>query len=135
MRAVLDTNVLISGLLWRGIPHQCILAAEAGLYELILADSILEELREKLIEKFKNTPQEAAESVQELRRLATLPRLTGQSGWVPADPQDDKVIDAAIAGNAEAIVSGDHHLLELGSLAGITILSPRQFLERLASER
>ena len=124
MRAVLDTNVLISGLLWRGIPHHCILGAEAGLYELILADSILEELREKLIEKFGNTPEEAAESVQELRRLATLPILTGQSGWVPADPQDNKFIDAAIAGNAEVIVSGDHHLLQLGSLAGIVILSP-----------
>lgn len=41
MRVVLDTNVLISALLWRGIPHHCILAAEAGLYELILADLIL----------------------------------------------------------------------------------------------
>ena len=56
MRAVLDTNVLISGLLWRGNPHQCVLAAEARLYELVTADQILQELREKLIEKFGNTP-------------------------------------------------------------------------------
>ena len=133
MRAALDTNVLIPGLLWRGNPHQCILAAEAGLYELVMADPILEELREKLIEKFGNTPQEADESALGLRRNATVVMLTGQSGWVPADPDDDKFVDAAIVGNADVIVSGDHHLLKLGSLQGISILSPRQFLDRLAT--
>ena len=116
MRAVLDTNVLISGLLWRGNPHQCILAAEACLYELVLADPFLQELREKLIEKFGNTPQEADESAMGLRRNATVVMLTGQSGWVPDDPDDDKFVDAAIVGNADVIVSGDHHLLKLGSL-------------------
>ncbi len=60
MRAVLDTNVLISGLLWRGAPHECLLSAEAGLYELILADGILDELREKLIHKFGNSTEEPA---------------------------------------------------------------------------
>ena len=52
MRAVLDTNVLLSGLFWRGAPYECLLAAEAGLYELILANEILEELRDKLVTKF-----------------------------------------------------------------------------------
>jgi predicted nucleic acid-binding protein len=59
MRAVLGTNVLISGLFWRGIPHRCILAAEARLYELVCAKEFLDELREKLIDTFGNTPQEA----------------------------------------------------------------------------
>lgn len=89
-------------------------------------------MRQKLIKKFDNTPEQADAIVRGLRRLATLVALTGQSGWVPSDPEDDKFIEAAVVGNAHLIVSGDRHLLEFGSLEGITILTPRQFLERLA---
>ena len=64
MRAVLDTNVLISGLLWRGAPHECLLSAEGGLYELVLAESIFEELRDKLIHKFGNSSEEADEILE-----------------------------------------------------------------------
>ena len=88
MRAVLDTNVLISGLLWRGAPYSCLLGAEAGLYELVLAEPILDELREKLIGKFKNSEQEADEVLAGLRRCSTLVPLSGRSGWVQADPDD-----------------------------------------------
>lgn len=80
MRAVLDTNVLISGLLWRGAPHECLLSAEAGLYELVLAESIFEELRDKLIHKFGNSSEEADEILIGLRRCATLVTPTGRSG-------------------------------------------------------
>lgn len=134
MRAVLDTNVLISGLLWRGAPHECLLSAEANLYELVLAESILEELRDKLIAKFGNTAEEAEEILAGLRRCAVLVTLTGRTGWISADPDDDKFIESALIGHADIIVSGDHHLLDLGSVEGISILSPRQFLQRLANE-
>lgn len=133
MRAVLDTNVLISGLLWRGAPHECLLSAEAELYELVLAESILEELRDKLIAKFENTTEEAEEILSGLRRCATIVTLTGQSGWVAADPDDDQFIDCAMVGHAHFIVSGDHHLLDMGTIEGISILSPRQFLQLLAN--
>lgn len=131
MRAVLDTNVLISGLLWRGNPHRCILAAEGGLYELVLAEPILQELKDKLIVKFDNTPREAEDSVAGLQRVATLASIAGKTGWVLADPDDDKFVEAAIQGNANFIVSGDHHLLSLGTVEGIPVLTPRQFMERL----
>jgi putative PIN family toxin of toxin-antitoxin system len=133
MRAVLDANALISGLLWRGNPHRCLLAAEAGLYELVLAKAILQEVKEKLVEKFGNTLEEAEESLAGLRRRAVLVPLTGRTGWVLADP-DDKVVEAALAGAAEVIVSGDHHLRDLGTIEGIPVLSPRQFLDRFASQ-
>src|SRR5438552_2818649 len=126
MRAVLDTNVLISGLLWRGIPHDCLLAAEAEMYELVSAEPILEELREKLIGKFQNTPDEAGEVISHLRRLAALATISGRVGWVVADPDDDKFVEVAIESHADVIVSGDHHLLELGSVAGVPVLSPHQ---------
>lgn len=134
MRAVLDTNVLISGLLWRGAPYECLLSAEANLYELVLAESILEELRDKLIEKFDNTAEEADEILVGLRRCATLVTLRGTTGWVAADPDDEKFVESALVGHADVIVSGDHHLLGLGTIEGVSILSPRQFLQRLANE-
>jgi putative PIN family toxin of toxin-antitoxin system len=131
MRAVLDTNVLISALLWRGAPHECLLAAEAGWYELVSAEPILGELQEKLITKFENTADEAVEAIGGLRRIATLVELSGRSGWVKEDPDDDMFVEAAILADADMIVSGDHHLLELDAVEGISILKPREFLRRL----
>jgi len=134
MRAVLDTNVLISGLFWRGAPYECLLAAEAGLYELVIGQEILEELRNKLVTKFQNTCAEATDAVNGIRRSATLAALTEVRKWVVADPTDDKFIETAIVGDARIVVSGDHHLLDLRTVQGIEILSPRQFLQRLASK-
>jgi putative PIN family toxin of toxin-antitoxin system len=131
MRAVLDTNVLISGLLWRGAPYECLMSAEAGLYELILADEILEELRAKLLNKFRMPVDEVNEILEGLRVCAELVQIGGRSGWIPDDPDDDKFVETAIAANANAIVSGDRHLLALGSLDRIEILTPRGFLQRI----
>lgn len=100
----------------------------------MLAESILEELREKLTTKFKNTDEEADAVLTGFRRLATIVALSGQSGWVSADPDDDKFVEAAIVADADVIVSSDQHLLELTSIAGITIVSPREFLHQIASE-
>ncbi len=76
--------------------------------------------------------EEARESIAGLRRLATHVSLTGQTGWVPDDPDDDKFVDAAVVGNADIIVSGDQHLLQLSTLQGIAVMSPSAFLDRLA---
>ena len=62
-------------------------------------------------------------------------RVQGRSGWVTKDPDDDKFIDAALSGGATIIVSGDRHLLALGTVEGIEILTARQFLDRLAAVR
>lgn len=133
MRAVLDTNVLISGLLWRGAPHRCLLAAEGKLYELLLSEPIFLELHEKLTLKFGHTADEAAGIIAGIRGGATLVSIAGRHAWVPADPHDDKFVETAIEGHADLIVSGDHHLLDLGSVEGIAVISPRQFIDFLAA--
>jgi uncharacterized protein len=98
---------------------------------MILSDLIVAELREKLIEKF-NVPQEGADAVVDhLKTYAELVSAPGRSGWVAPDPDDDKFIDAALAAGAGIIVSGDRHLLDLGTVEGIEILTARQFLDRL----
>lgn len=131
-KAVFDTNILVSGHFWKGPPYRCLMAAEAGLVSLVLSDSITCELREKLTEKFEVPAAEADAIIERLKASAEDVPAQGRSGWVKQDPDDDKFIDAALAGGATIIVSGDRHLLALGSVEGIDILTARQFLERLA---
>jgi predicted nucleic acid-binding protein len=129
-KAVFDT---VSGHFWKGPPYRCLMAAEAGLVSLVLSESITSELREKLTEKFDVPPAEVDAIIDRLRARAESVSAQGRSGWVTQDPDDDKFIDAALAGGATIIVSGDRHLLDLGSVEGIDILTARQFLDRLAA--
>jgi uncharacterized protein len=76
MRVVLDTNILVSALLWRGTPHRCLLAVQAGLADLILSPPILAELRTVLLTKFRHTPA----SVPVLTAREFLDRLGDASG-------------------------------------------------------
>jgi len=106
-------------------------AAEAGLVSLVISDPIAAELREKLIEKF-HVPQEEADAVVDrLKTYAETVSTGARSGWVKQDPDDDKFIDAALTAGAPIIVSGDRHLLDLGRVDGVEILTARQFLDRL----
>lgn len=133
-RVVFDTNIFVSGHFWKGPPYRCLLAAEARLASLVVSEPILSELREKLIDKFGVTAAEVAAIVDHLDTYAERVAVQGRSGWVRQDPDDDKFIDAALSGGATIIVSGDRHLLALGTVEGIEILTARQFLDRLAAE-
>lgn len=130
-KVVFDTNILLSGHFWKGPPHRCLVAAEAGLVSMVLSDPIVAEFREKLIEKFNAPPEDADAVVGHLKTYAEVVPAQGRSGWVTPDPDDDKFIDAALAAAATIIVSGDRHLLDLGRIEGVEILTARQFLDRL----
>lgn len=133
VKVIFDTNILVSGHFWKGPPYRCLLAAEAGLAVLVLSDPIVSELREKLTDKFALSTAEVDAIVNRLSTHAERVPVQGRSGWVQQDPEDDKFIDAALSGGATIIVSGDRHLLALGTLEGIEILTARQFLDRLAA--
>jgi uncharacterized protein len=132
-KVVFDTNILISGHFWKGPPYRCLLAAEARLAVLVLSDPIVSELREKLTDKFDLPAADVDAIVARLSAHTEHVHVSGRSGWVPQDPDDDKFIDAAVSGGATIVVSGDRHLLALGTVEGIEILTARQFLERLAA--
>lgn len=68
-----------------------------------------------------------------MRQFCVLLHAAGVNPIV-ADPDDDKFVETALVGNATVIVSGDRHLLEQGTIEGISIHSPRRFLEQLAGE-
>lgn len=129
-RVVFDTNVMISGLLWRGKPYRCLLLARAGLVQAVYCREMLTELSQKLEDKFGFSMDRVQAVLHDWRRYGQEVQITGDLHVVAADPDDDKFIACALTAGATIIVSGDRHLLELGKYESIAILSPAEFLAR-----
>ena len=138
-RVVVDTNVLISGLF--GItdsPSSKILQAIRN-KNLILVTSptILEEIKDVLSRKritklTKMKQNEQADFVEELIERSDVTVGKQLSSIVGRDARDDKFLACAVEGNAEYIISGDKDLLTLKEFKGITIISPREFVNLIA---
>jgi uncharacterized protein len=127
--AVFDTNVLFSGLGWRGTPYRCLELARAGLVEGMTCREILNELAEKLQTKLRFSPTQVTDTIGDLLTFLRLVTIINRLKVVTTDPDDDKVVECAVVGGATHIVTGDRrHLLPLGSYQGISILSAADFL-------
>jgi putative PIN family toxin of toxin-antitoxin system len=127
-RVVLDTNVWIAGLLWRGDPYHCLRLAYAGLVKPLYCQAMLAELSIKLRESFHFSENRIEAVAYDFRRLGELVEVIGDLRVVAADPDDDKFIECAVSGGATVIISSDRHLLGLGSYGGVRILTALQFL-------
>jgi putative PIN family toxin of toxin-antitoxin system len=126
-RAVPDTNVIVSGIGWGGAPAAILDAVSDGQLVLVTSASLLAELRRVL---------EYPKLAKVIRGGAQLADLVAASGVVVAptltlavvrDETDNRLLEAAIEGAADYIVSGDTDLLDLGSFRGIPILAPAEF--------
>lgn len=129
MRVVLDTNVVVSALIWSGTPYRLLEAAADGDIELFTSPVLIAELREVL-----RRPQLASRLTQQrssVEHAVTLynelaaglsPLSTPRA--VPKDADDDHVIACASAAQADLIVSGDADLLELSVYQGMRIVTP-----------
>jgi hypothetical protein len=84
-----------------------------------------------LRDKFHRTPEWLTEAEQQLRVVARLVEPTESLHVIEADPTDDRILECAVAAVAEVIVSGDSHILSLGSFRGIPILRVAEFLSRV----
>jgi uncharacterized protein len=138
-RVVLDTNILISGLIWRGIPGQAIDAATQYRFRLLLSESLLQELQITLYRpKFTKVIAASGQRVDDLIGKVIQASIFVQSAEVPAgvvrDPKDRHVLACAVGGDADCIVTGDADLLTLGSYAHIPIWTVAHFMEQLAGE-
>jgi len=130
MRAVIDTNVLISALFWGGAPRRVVDLAANGRFQAITSPDMLAELEDVLAGDFA-VPQERLDSV--LRDILSYAEVVVAEAEVDVevrDAADVKVIACALAGRADCIVTGDMDLLDLGSVRGIHVLSVRQFVDR-----
>ena len=129
MRIVADTNVLVSAFIFPGgSPEAVYRLALEGRIELVTSRPLLVELGRVLTAKFGWETDRAEEAVAELIRVADIVEPQQTVAEIGADPADNRVLEAAAEGHADAIVSGDRHLLALGSWRGIVIEPPATFL-------
>ena len=130
-RLVLDTNILVSAALRKGsLPHQTLLKARMEA-RLLASDETLAEFRSVLLrDKFdRAVDRDIREGLlQEYARLCTLIPILEQIRAC-RDPNDDKFLEVAVNGRADAIVTGDEDLLVLNPFRGIAILTPRAYLK------
>ncbi|WP_397546371.1 putative toxin-antitoxin system toxin component, PIN family [Rhodothermus marinus] len=134
MKVFLDTNVLVSALATRGLCADLVRLVLTR-HELIVAEVVLEELRRVLREKF-DVSEEAVQKVEALLRGYTVVSAPEALPDLPLDANDRRVLAAAIAGDADVLVTGDRELLDLaGRVERPRILDPRGFWDLLhASE-
>ena len=98
--AVFDTNILVSGTGWQGNPYRCLEYARAGLVEGVTCKEILDELAEKLQVKLHFSDSQATDTIADLLTFLRLVTITNTLKAIPADPDDDKVLECAVVGNA-----------------------------------
>jgi putative PIN family toxin of toxin-antitoxin system len=139
VRAVLDTNVLVSGLVAeQGPPCQVLDAWLEGRYTLVTSLYLVEELTHvlaypRIAERLRLDEEEVEAILVALLSQAEVTSGQLRLPGVTRDPKDDAVVACAKEGEADYIVSGDQDLLVLGECEGIQVVTPRQFVEILAS--
>ena len=138
MRIVADTNVVISGLLWRGNQRAVLEAARDGRLSLFTSVVLLGELelvlgREKFAVRLKLASLTPRDLVLGYAALATIVEPAKIEPAIIDDPDDDNVLACAVASRCEAIVSGDRHLLRLKQYDEIRILTSAELLAELKS--
>lgn len=132
MRVVVDTNVLVSALLKAdGSPAKIVSLWQAGEVDLVVSDEVISEVGRVLGYKRIRTrvTQEDAERFLDLLREAAVVVTDYEKVTVVIDdPDDDKFLALAISSGARYIISGDSHLLSIGTYQGVEILTPADFL-------
>ena len=130
MRAVFDTNVIVSAILFGGVPREVLGQAIRREFTLVTSLALLVELETVLVRKFGFRAPEARAVRGEIEIIAVVAEPTPLDPVV-RDRDDDEVLATAVGGSADVIVTGDRDLLDLGKYGVIEILDPRAFVERL----
>lgn len=141
LRLVLDTNIVVAGLLWNGPPRRLLEAAIAGEVELYSSAVLLDELAHtlgysKFAARIDSFGTSIAALVAQYTALVSLVAPASVPRIVANDADDDHVIAAAVAARAKLIVTGDRkHLLPIGSHQGIAIVTAREVVDRIEMPR
>ena len=132
MRAVLDTNVVISAIFFGGMPLKIVRAAFVKKVELVASRAVLREYREvveRLHVQFPSVNYRRPLSILESKLIIVRPVALGET--VCRDPDDDAIIACALGGKAKVICSGDDDLLALNGFRGLEIMQPSDFCQRM----
>lgn len=131
LRAVLDTNVIVSGFGWGGLPSQVLDAAFDGRFVVVTSVALLDELAVVIRRgQFSTRFPDPDRFVGQLRRMAlvTNPEPTAS---VLDDSDDNRLVEAAQAASAEFIVTGDQLVLDADPIGATRVVPPREFLALL----
>lgn len=129
---VLDTNIIISAIVFGGKPRDILTLIIEGKFRLAVSEEILSEIRGVLTgKKFRYPPQSAHTILNEIEFLSYLVNPTVKIHKITKDTDDNKFLECAVTAGADFIISGDIHLLKLGTYKNIKIVTPADFLKGL----
>ena len=131
IKAVLDTNILISSLFWKGAPYEIVQKGIGGAFIIILSPEIIRETEDKLKNKFKFSVENTNAFLEVVALNSFIVEPMIKLRVVKTDSTDNKIIECAVAGNVDYIVSGDKHLLNIKKHEQINIITPSKFLKLL----
>lgn len=132
MRAVLDTNVVMSAFFFDGTPLKIVRSAFSRKIELVASKAVLSEYREvaeRLHEQFPSVNYRRPLSILESKLTMVRPAALGEA--VCRDPDDDDIIACALGGKAKVICSGDGDLLALNGFRGLEVMKPSVFYQKM----
>lgn len=124
LRVVFDTNVFISALLFGGVSRDILNLARQREITLVTSPSILRETAKKLREKFKWPEHNIQKLLRQTSHLAELVNPKESLQIIKPDEPDNRILECAISGKANLILSGDKHLLKLKKHQNIPIMKP-----------
>jgi hypothetical protein len=139
MRVVVDANVIVSALITpQGIPSQLFRYWELLYFDMLVSRESLDELARvlnypKIRKRLRSSDQEIADFLDSYREKAIWVVHHEAINAVVRDISDNIYLEIGVSGYARYVVSGDHHLLELKEFQGIAIVSPAEFVQRMAN--
>ena len=131
IKVVIDTNVFVSGALWKGAPHKVLNLWAEGKFKLVVSHEIVVEY-EAVLNRLLNHQQDLVNRILATVRLhSDYVQAVELKTSICRDPNDEMFLSAAFAGNVDYVVSGDKDLLVLNDKLNLKILNAREFLNVL----
>jgi uncharacterized protein len=127
-RIVADTNVYISALNFGGTADEILVLGRTGAVDVFISEPILDEVADVLARKFRWSAARIREARRAIRSFTSMVTPDEVIDVIREDEPDNRILECAVAAEAEAIITGDHHLLKLKRFRGIVIVSPRGYL-------
>lgn len=134
IRITVDTNVLVSATFWYGASYKVLELVEQGKVELVLSEQIIGEFSdvleyEEIKKKIVNKRLLMLRTVEKLVFMSKIVVPAIKIAVVKEDPDDDKILECAVAGDVNYLISKDNHLLKIVKYGKIKIVSPEEFLK------
>ncbi|MBI3290302.1 putative toxin-antitoxin system toxin component, PIN family [Candidatus Microgenomates bacterium] len=128
MRIVLDTNIYIAAALYSGLSKDILeFVFKTNSITLLVSEEILGELSNKLAGKFHWSEERINFYINDIKTMADLIMSTEKLAIITRDPKDNKIIECAVSGNANLVVTLDQDLIKLRNYKGIAIIHPKTF--------